>query len=103
VDSLNLSSNYNYKFALNLSPNICFFDQEGRKSYSFFCCTRYRFNDKCLLVYSFNFSRQNNNKIYNDDIDVTTILVHLILLFFANEMLLPIQILFRESILSTVK
>jgi hypothetical protein len=67
--SLNLSSNYNYKFALDLSPNISFFDQEGRKSYGFFVAPRYRFNDKLSLVYSFNFSRQNNNKGYNDDID----------------------------------
>jgi hypothetical protein len=67
--SLNLSSNYNYKFALDLSPNITFFDQAGRKSYGFFVAPRYRFNDKLSLVYNFNFSRQNNNKGYNDDID----------------------------------
>ena len=67
--SLSLSSNYNYKFALDAGPNFSKFDQEGRNSYGFYISPRYRFNDKLSLVYSFNFSRQNNNKGYNDDID----------------------------------
>lgn len=67
--SLSLSSNYNYKFAVDAGPNFTKFDQEGRNNYSFYISPRYRFTDKLSLVYSFNFSRQNNNKGYNDDID----------------------------------
>jgi hypothetical protein len=33
--SVTLSSNYNNKFALDISPNFSIFDQEGRNAYGF--------------------------------------------------------------------
>ena len=67
--SVTLSSNYNYKFALDISPNFSIFDQEGRNTYGFYIAPRYRFNDKLALNYSFNFSRRNNNKGFVNSID----------------------------------
>jgi hypothetical protein len=74
--SVTLSSNYNNKFALDISPNFSIFDQEGRNAYGFYVAPRYRFNDKLSINYSFNFSRRNNNKGYinsvNDDNNIAT-------------------------------
>lgn len=70
--SFYFSSNYNYKFALDFNPTFSVFDQEERNTYGLSISPRYRFNDKLSFVYSFNFSRQNNNKGYNDDIDDDT-------------------------------
>ena len=67
--SVTLSSNYNKKFALDVSPNFSVFDQAGRNAYGFYVAPRYRFNDKLALNYSFNFSRRNNNKGYANNID----------------------------------
>ena len=67
--SVTLSSNYNKKFALDVSPNFSVFDQAGRNAYGFYVAPRYRFNDKLALNYSFNFSRRNNNKGYANSID----------------------------------
>jgi len=55
------SSNYNRKFALDFNPSIAFVNEKGRVNYGFMISPRYRFNDHLLLVYSFNFSRQNKN------------------------------------------
>jgi hypothetical protein len=67
--SVTLSSNYNKKFALDVSPNFSVFDQAGRNAYGFYVAPRYRFTDKLALNYSFNFSRRNNNKGYANSID----------------------------------
>jgi hypothetical protein len=65
----NLSTNYNNKFALDLSPSITFADEPGRMSYGINVGPRYRFNDKLLFTYTFSFLRRNNNKGYIDTID----------------------------------
>jgi len=62
-----VSSNYNYKFAIDFNPSIAFLDEPQRMSYGFYLSPRYRFNDRLALYYEFNFSRQNNNKGYVDD------------------------------------
>ena len=64
------SSNYNYKFAFDFNPNFGILSEDGRNNYSFSLGPRYRFSDKFLLNFNFNFSRQNNNKGFagfNDD------------------------------------
>lgn len=56
-----ISSNYNRKFAIDLNPSIQLFDQKERMGYGFDISPRYRFSNKFLLSYSFNFYRQNKN------------------------------------------
>ncbi|MDG2431383.1 DUF5916 domain-containing protein [Flavobacterium sp.] len=68
--SVTLSSNYNKKFALDVSPNFSVFDQAGRNAYGFYIAPRYRFNDRLAVNYSFNFSRRNNNKGYNEPLSI---------------------------------
>lgn len=63
------SSNYNYKFAFDFNPSYANFNEEGRNSYGFSMGPRYRFSDKFLLNFNFNFFRQNNNKGFVDSID----------------------------------
>ena len=63
------SSNYNYKFAFDFNPSVAKLDEEGRNSYGFSMGPRYRFSDRLLLNYNFNFLRQNNNKGFVDSID----------------------------------
>jgi hypothetical protein len=58
------SSNYNYKFALDINPTAAVLNEIGRNSYGINIGPRYRFNDKFSLNYNFNFFRQNNNKGY---------------------------------------
>ena len=64
-----VSTNYNYKFAIDFNPSYAALNEDKRVSYGFFISPRYRFNDKFLLTYSFNFFRQNNNKGHVDEID----------------------------------
>jgi hypothetical protein len=63
------SSNYNYKFAFDFNPSYANFNEEGRNSYGFSMGPRYRFSDKFLLNFNFDFLRQNNNKGFVDSID----------------------------------
>lgn len=63
------SSNYNYKLAFDFNPSFAKLDEFGRNNYSFSVGPRYRFSDKFLLNYNFNFSRQNNNKGFVDSLD----------------------------------
>ena len=63
------SSNYNYKLAFDFNPSITKLDEEGRITYGFSMGPRYRFSDRFLLNFNFNFSRQNNNKGFVDSID----------------------------------
>ncbi|TDO77861.1 carbohydrate binding protein with CBM9 domain [Flavobacterium chryseum] len=64
-----ISTNYNYKFALDLNPTIIFADEPGRVAYGVDIGPRYRFNDKLLLTYTFSFLKRNNNKGYIDSFD----------------------------------
>lgn len=68
----NFSSNYNYKFALDINPSYAKLSEEGRDSYGFGIGPRYRFNNKFSLNYYYNFFRQNNNKGFVDSIDDDT-------------------------------
>jgi hypothetical protein len=61
-----ISSNYNYKFALNLEAMYAKNDQKDRNSYDLTLSPRFRFNDKFSLTHSFNFNRQNNDKGFVD-------------------------------------
>jgi hypothetical protein len=63
------SSNYNYKFAFDFNPWFAKLNESGRNSYGLMVGPRYRFNDKFLLNFNLNFSRQNNNKGFVDSID----------------------------------
>lgn len=63
------SSNYNYKFAFDFNPSYSKLNEAGRENYGFSAGPRYRFNDKFLLNYNFNFNRQNNNKGFVDSVD----------------------------------
>ncbi len=69
---LYFSSNYNYKFAIDINPTAAVLNENGRNSFGIDFGPRYRFSDKFSLIYNFNFFRQNNNKgcIYVGDLDL---------------------------------
>ena len=71
-----LSTNFNYKFAFDFNPNIYINDEKGRISYGVTFMPRYRFSNRFSLIYTFNFSRDNNDRGYatqkNTDNDDTT-------------------------------
>ncbi len=58
---LNFSSNYNNKFALDLSPYMTHVLNENRYESGIEISPRYRFNDAFSMVYSFDFARQQND------------------------------------------
>lgn len=70
------SSNYNRKFALDIQPEIWVSDDDNRNYYGFLFSPRYRFNDKLLMVYSFNYGLDTGNRGWvafdNDDIIFTS-------------------------------
>ena len=66
------SSNYNRKFAIDLSAIYYFINMKDRNLYTFFISPRYRFSDKLSLVYEFNFYRENNDLGYVDS-DISNI------------------------------
>jgi hypothetical protein len=55
------SSNYNRKFAIDFNPTYTRLNQTERINYGFLLSPRYRFDDHFSLIYSFTFTRQNNN------------------------------------------
>lgn len=56
-----VSTNYNRKFALDLSPYFARFDQENRYEFSNSLTPRYRFSNKFSVIYDFTYNYQNNN------------------------------------------
>ncbi len=58
---LGFSSNYNYKFALDIEVSNLFYDQENRSDLDISVSPRYRFSDKFSLIYSINPYIQKNN------------------------------------------
>lgn len=58
---LGFSSNYNYKFALDIEVSNLFYNQENRSDLDISVSPRYRFNDKFSLIYSINPYIQKNN------------------------------------------
>jgi hypothetical protein len=68
-----ISTNYNRKFAVDFNPSFSTVEEKGRINYGFEISPRYRFSNKFLMTYSFNFFRQNKNTGWidtdtNDDI-----------------------------------
>lgn len=57
----NVSTNYNYKFAIDLYSEYGKVNQQGRENLDFSISPRYRFNDKFSLVYALSPSIQKNN------------------------------------------
>lgn len=58
---LSFSSNYNYKFALDLNPSFTKNNEKGRHYYGVNISPRYRFSNQFLLVYSFDVGLSANN------------------------------------------
>lgn len=65
---MNLSTNYNRKFAIDVNPSISFANQKERRSFGLYISPRYRFSNKLSLVYqtSFNFSKNSQGYIDED-------------------------------------
>lgn len=57
----NISTNYNYKFAIDIYSEYGKINQFGRENLDFSISPRYRFNDKFSLVYAISPSIQKNN------------------------------------------
>ncbi len=64
-----ISTNFNNKFAFDFNPNIYSYNEKDRLSYGFSFVPRYRFNNKFLLIYSFDFNRANNDRGFSTCID----------------------------------
>lgn len=61
-----LSTNYNRKFALDVTPYGKFFNEKDRKMYGITIEPRYRFNDRLLMTYSLDMTRLKNDKGFAD-------------------------------------
>lgn len=59
---ISISTNYNRKFALDVTPELTVTDQKDRISYGINIAPRYRFNNKFLANYSFFIYQQNNDR-----------------------------------------
>lgn len=66
LSTFSFSSNYNYKFALDFFPTFTKFNETGRNTFDLVLAPRYRFSDKILLKYEFDYNQQNNTKGYVD-------------------------------------
>jgi len=58
---LYFSSNYNYKFAVDINPYITHVINQNRYEAGINISPRYRFNDKFSLTYSFDYFKQQND------------------------------------------
>lgn len=56
------SSNYNRKFAIDVSPEIWISEEYNRNYYGLDFSPRYRFNNRLQLIYSINYGLDTNNK-----------------------------------------
>jgi len=63
------SSNYNHKFAFDIEPSYTKYHEKGREAYEITFSPRYRFNDRFLLVYSFDIYKYTNDNGYVTRID----------------------------------
>lgn len=68
-----LSTNYNRKFALDFNPSVTFFDEKNRITYGFTLSPRYRVNNHFTMIYTFDFTHQENNTGNADFDDPNTI------------------------------
>ncbi len=64
VSNVLFSSNYNDTFAVDIRPIIRLYDEKERMDYGFYFSPRYRINDKILLIYSFDYFRNLNDRGY---------------------------------------
>lgn len=65
--NLNFSSNYNRPFALDLAGYLRKYDERGRIDYVWNVSPRYRVNDKLMLVYSFEYAKNDRDRGYVGD------------------------------------
>lgn len=56
-----ISTNYNYKFALDINTDYAKLEEPGRENFDFYISPRYRFSDKFSLIYAINPYVQKNN------------------------------------------
>ena len=64
-----ISTNYNNKFAFDFNPEFASVNEKNRIFYGLSFGPRYRFSDKLLLTYNFEYGRRNNNRGWVDSID----------------------------------
>lgn len=60
--SLYLSTNYNRKFALDITPYVKLFNEKDRSLYGITIIPRYRFSNRFLMTYSLDMFRQDSDK-----------------------------------------
>ncbi|OYQ33145.1 hydrolase [Flavobacterium cyanobacteriorum] len=69
------SSNYNRRFALDVQPELWISSDYNRNYYGLLISPRYRFSNRMLVVYSFNYGLDTNNQGWvgfeGDDIIIT--------------------------------
>lgn len=71
--SFYFSSNYNRKFALDLTPYLTATSEKDRIRYGLTIAPRYRFSNQLLVNYSFDIYRQNSDKgwvAFDDDSNI---------------------------------
>lgn len=56
------SSNYNRKFALDIQPEVWLSAEKRRNYYGIEISPRYRFNDRLLMIYTFDYGLDTSNK-----------------------------------------
>lgn len=56
------SSNYNYKFAIDFAPSIIMTSEKDRYSFELTASPRYRVSNSVLLVYTYNYLFNKNNR-----------------------------------------
>ena len=64
-----ISTNYNNKFAIDISPETNISNEKGRYSYSIYAAPRYRFSDRLLLTYSFSYYHALKTEGWADTLD----------------------------------
>ena len=67
--NLYISTNFNNKFAFDFNPQFAIVNEKDRMFYGFSLGPRYRFSDKLLVTYNFDFGRRNNNRGFVDKIN----------------------------------
>lgn len=69
------SSNYNRKFALDVEPEVWVSSDYDRNYYGLLVSPRYRFSNRLLMVYQFNYGLDTNNRGWvgfeGDDVIIT--------------------------------
>lgn len=58
----NYSTNYNNKFAIDIQPSYNITSEKNRAVADFIFSPRYRISNSILLIYSFNYTHEQNNK-----------------------------------------